>query len=135
MSIVKSSEPIYPVLDEVFQKATRPLTCADLLAIPAVFAAATRRWGDDKARVSDKLSDTLGFMWRRGTLDRFEAPPSHSMARYAYALPGKFLPNGQIEKIERPLTKAKGDLSIVEQANGEVVLEFEKFTIVIKPKQ
>ena len=133
MAMIKSADEIYPVITEALEKATRVLTCADLMGHPTVFTAALGRWGNDKARASEKLSDTLGFMWRKGVIDRFDAPPSSSFARYAYALPGRFDNSGAVTKIAPALTKNKGDMSIVER-DGEVVIELKDFTIVIKPK-
>lgn len=98
MATIRSTDEIYPILDEVFSKATHPLTAPDLMGIPDVFTAVVNRWGDDKVKAAEKLSNTLGFMWRRGALDRFPAPPSHSMARYAYAKAGKLDAKGEVIK-------------------------------------
>ena len=132
-TMIKSADEIYPVITEALEKSARVQTCADLMANANVFTAVTARWGEDKVRASEKLSDTLGFMWRRGVLDRFPAPPSHSLARYAYALAGRFGNDGQLKKIEQPSTKHKGDLSVVEK-DGEVIIELANFTIVVKSK-
>jgi hypothetical protein len=129
--MIRSTDEIYPTVTEALSKSTKPMTCADLMAVPTVFNAALNRWGQDKVKASEKLSDTLGFMWRRGVLDRFPAPPSLSMARYAYAIAGKFDHIG--EPITPPLTKHKGDLTVVEK-DGEVIIEMKNFTIVVKPK-
>lgn len=132
-TMIKSADEIYPVITSALEKATQVQTCSDLMANVEVFRAVTARWGEDKVRASEKLSDTLGFMWRRGVLDRFPAPPSHSMARYAYALAGMFGNDGRLKKIEQSATKHKGDLSVVEK-DGEVIIELANFTIVVKPK-
>lgn len=132
-TMIKSSDEIYPVITAALEKSARVQTCADLMATPDVFNAVIARWGEDKVRGSEKLSDALGFMWRRGVLDRFPAPPSHSFARYAYALAGRFGNDGQLKKIEPSSTKNKGDLSVVEK-DGEVIIELANFTIVVKPK-
>lgn len=132
-TMIKSADEIYPVITSALEKATQVQTCSDLMANVEVFRAVTARWGEDKVRASEKLSDTLGFMWRRGVLDRFPAPPSHSMARYAYALAGRFGNDGRLKKIEQSATKHKGDLSVVEK-DGEVIIELANFTIVVKPK-
>ena len=134
MIIIKSNDEIYPIVTEALGKATKLMTCADLMGVPDVFNAALARWGNDKVKASEKLSDTLRYMWVRGALDRFPAPPSHSMARYAYALAGRFGNNGEVKLAPpSPATKNKGDMTVVER-DGEVVIELKDFTIVIKPK-
>jgi hypothetical protein len=86
-----------------------------------------------KDRANDRLSDALGFMWRRGLLTRYPAPKTEkSFARYAYVWdeqedhkPVEPLPAKQ-------LGKSVGCL-ITEDSDG-VTLEFDKFVIVIKAK-
>jgi hypothetical protein len=131
MTIIKSTDEIYPIITDALKNANQPLTCADLMGMPEVFNAALRRWGQDKVRASEKVSDTLGFMWRRGILDRFPAPPSHSMARYAYAIANQHV--DEPVKIKPSSTKNKGDLNVIEK-DGEVVIEMKNFIIVVKPK-
>lgn len=133
MTTIRSTDEIYPILDKAFEGANKPLTVSDLMGFPDVFTASLERWGPDKVKAGEKLSNTLGFMWRRGALDRFPAPPSISMARYAYAKAGKLDAKGEVIKYEAPTTKNKGDMTIVEK-DGEVVIEMANFTIVIKPK-
>lgn len=133
MTIIKSNDGIYDVITQTLEKCNKPQTVSDLMAVPSIYTAALQRWGNDKVRAGEKLSDTLGFMWRRGVLDRFPAPPSRSMARYAYALVNRFTTDGELQKIEAPATKNRGDMTVVEK-DGEVVIELKDFTIVIKPK-
>ena len=71
---------------------------------------------------------------RRGILERFPATSTRSRARWAYGRK-----NVVTEEDAAPIpyepkvrTKNKGDLEIVQQ-NGEVILNFEKFTVVIRP--
>lgn len=134
MFLVKSNDEIYPALEKAFSQTTAPMTCVDLMDDPEVFSVAMRRWDNDKVKATEKLSDTLAFMWRKGVIDRFPAPHNtRSMARYAYAM--KNAPVEEVEPIpySPPSTRHKGDLAIIEK-DGEVILEFEKFTIVVKAK-
>lgn len=133
MVTIKSTDEIYPIITAALEKSEKIMTCADLLLDAAVFNAAMSRWGNDRVKAGEKLSDTLGFMWRRGVLDRFPAPPSHSLARYAYALKNKFNDAGDYAKIEPSPVKNKGDMTVVER-DGEVIIELVNFTIVVKPK-
>lgn len=132
--MIRSQNEIYESLDEAFDKAKHPLTCVDLMDIPTVRAAAINRWGSDIQEATEKLSDTIAFMWRRGVLERFPATSTRSRARWAYGRK-----NVVTEEDAAPIpyepkvrTKNKGDLEIVQQ-NGEVILNFEKFTVVIRP--
>ena len=135
MQTIRSNNEIYSALETALQKISQPQTCAELMDRPEVRAAALARFGNDVQIATNKLSDTLGFMWRRGVLDRFPAPTSRSMARFAYALKGTF------SNFDTPIVYEKSDLpklgkhalSITER-DGEVVLDFSQFTIVIKPK-
>lgn len=135
--MIKSPDEIYEVLDKVFESGsvTSPLTCVDLMDRPAVRGAAINRWGSDIQEATEKLSDTLGFMWRRGLLDRFPAPANgRTRARYAYAKQGMFKDfDTPIKYIAPEKTKNKGNLEIVEK-DGELVINLEGFTIVIRPK-
>lgn len=135
MVMIKSPDIIYPTLVTELEKATRPQTAPDLMGNPKVFAVCVEKWGTDKTKIGEKLSDTLGFMWRRGVLDRFPAPPSHQMARYAYALAGRTEAVVEEEpiKYDKPSTRNKGAM-IVHEKEGEVVIELKEFTIVVKPK-
>jgi hypothetical protein len=135
MSIIRSSDEIYGVVENALQNISEPQTCAALMDRPEVRAAAMARYGDDVQIATNKLSDLLAFMWRRGVLDRFPAPPSRSMARYAYALTKQFADaETPIPYVKESLPKlGKHALSIVER-DGEVILDFQQFTIVVKPK-
>ena len=121
---IKSTEAIYHVVEEALSQSEHPQSCAALMDRPEVRAAAVAKFGADVQIATNKLSDILSFMWRKGVLDRFPAPPSTSMARYAYALRNQILDSKAI---------SKHALQIVER-EGEVVLDFKQFTIVIKPK-
>ena len=132
--MIRSQNEIYEHLNEVFEKLKEPLTCVDLMEMPTVREAAIDRWGKDIQEATEKLSDTLGFMWRRGILDRFPAPLNpKNKARYAYAKKAVVNDIKAVQYEPKARTKNHGDLEILER-DGEVVLNFEKFTVVIRPK-
>lgn len=132
--MIRSQSEIYERLEEVFVKITEPMTCVDLMEIPAIRKAATERWGSDVQYATEKLSDTLGFMWKRDMLNRFSAPPNpRNKARWAYAKKNAPVSAEPIPYDPGTHTKNKGTLEIIEK-EGEVVLNFEKFTVVIRPK-
>lgn len=100
---------------------------------PSVREAALNRWGSDVQVATNKLSDTLGYMWRRGIVDRFSAPPSRSMARFAYTLKNATETPPMIKYGPAVKLDEKQTLSIQEK-DGEVILEFQNFTIRVIPK-
>lgn len=132
--MIRSQSEIYECLDKVFETAKEPLTCVDIMENSEVRSAAVARWGKDIQEATEKLSDTLGFMWRRGIVDRFAAPPNpRNKARYAYAKKQTVNSLEPVAYEPKVKTKNKGDMEIVEK-DGELILNFEKFTIVIKPR-
>lgn len=131
--MIRSNNEIYERLDEAFSAAKKPLTCVELMEIPAVRAAAIAHWGKDIQTATEKLSDTLGFMWRRKVIERVSSDTSRTRARFAYGRKEVMGDKEPIPPVPSAKTKNKGNLEIIEK-DGEVILNFEKFTIVIKPK-
>jgi hypothetical protein len=134
MALIKSNDAIYDAIDNALSNIKEPQIAPNLMDIPEVRQAAIAKFGSDIQIATNKLSDTLGFMWRRGVIDRFAAPPSRSQAKWAYARKGDF------SDFDTPITYhpsepklGKHALSITEK-DGEVVLDFQQFTIVIRPK-
>jgi hypothetical protein len=86
-----------------------------------------------KERANDRVSDTLGFMWRRGLLTRYPAPRTEkSFARYAYVWDEK--DNSKpVEPIAPKVTGKSVGCVVTEDSEG-VKLEFDKFVILIKAK-
>ena len=85
-------------------------------------------------RATNKPSDTLGFMWRRGLLTRFPAPKeSNSFARFSYIWDQQ---ENSRPVQDTPIARAavgKIGFTIAEIDDG-VLLEFQKFTVMIKSK-
>lgn len=142
---IKSTKGIYNILEKYLRAAaTRggggALTVTALMDIPEVRAAALEEYtADDDVRVAtNKLSDALGLMWRRGLLTRYPAPKeSNSFARYAYIW-DQSEDNKQIVGI--PPTRGKLHVDVekfectVSEFEGGVLLNFPKFSITIESK-
>jgi hypothetical protein len=96
-----------------------------------VHQEAENEFGKEKA--TERLSDTLGFMWRRGLLTRYPAPRTEkSFARFAYAWSEK---EDSRPVVIQPKIKTKSRAACtISEENGEVTIEFEKFFIVVKPR-
>lgn len=134
---IKSSKDIYNVLEKHLRAAAYPLTVTMLMDIDEVRRTALDELSPhdrDERKATDKLSDTLGFMWRRGLLTRFPAPKeSNSFARYSYIWDQK---EGSRPVQDAPIARAsagKVGFTVTEIDDG-VLLEFQKFTVMIKAK-
>lgn len=131
--MIKSADAVYEAVENALHGAKSPMTCASIMDDPEVRKAALERFGNDAQVATNKLSDVLGYMWRRGILDRYPAPPSRSMARYAYALKNQNFGDGESVELKPIDRLGKHALSITEK-NGEVILDFQQFTIIVRPK-
>jgi hypothetical protein len=129
---IKSAEPLYRVLEEAFSIAEQPLTAAQLMDISTVKQAATERYGKDVQTTTNKLSDMLGFMWRRGVVKRYDATEATTKARYAYGKKERAIAPA-LSAISPPtrLTAIKPTFTITESDN-EVTIAFENVTILVR---
>ena len=128
--MIKSSDAIYQVLYAAMEAANKPLSCVELLDIPDVGATARARWGGD---ARDRVSDTLGFMWRRQTLDKFPTDMVGRGARWKYALRNKFPSDPALNPVGKLVAVNKQKIKISQQED-EVIIEFEHFVLTVKPK-
>lgn len=140
MFTIRAGDEVYTALMETFEKADRPLNVAELMAHADVCTAVLARWDNDKVRGAELLSNRLAFMWKKGVLDRYNAPISKSFSRFSYGLKGKFGVEGEFEII-RPTTIPRKNKTLVpvpiavsETSTGEVTIELEHFTITVRPK-
>lgn len=132
MSGIRSDREIYQVIQKYLEPAESPMTCVDLIDVPEVFKVATEEFGDDKRVATNKLSDTLGFMWRRGLLTRYPTTGAGAqMARYGYVWNAR--EDNASKKPELPPVRSKTGLLIQEREDG-VMIEFEKFFVFVRPK-
>ena len=134
MKKIKSTAVIYDVVEAAMTGLVQPITVAELMEIPSVRTAAIEKFGADIQVSTNKLSDMLGFMWRRGVLERYPASSSITMARFAYMLKEaastepKAIPNAK----PRPVSNR---ILCTDLVDGSVQIDFEHFSIVVKPRQ
>lgn len=129
---IRSSNEVYQALEQVLRNEEEPLTCVALMERTVVRNAAVQEFGGDVQLATNKLSDVLGFMWRRGVIERYPAPRGGpTKARFAYAWPKK--PKPQKAPIAAPLPSKKPRFEIVE-SDDAVTLEFEQFTITVRKR-
>lgn len=128
---IRSKRDIYRLIEKHLMHAEEPMTCVDLMDIEEIAQEAMREFGQDKSEATNKLSDTLGFMWRRNVLSRYMTTgASGQKARYAYAWANKEEPG---VKTLPPHVRAKTGITVQEREDG-VMIEFEKFFVFIRPK-
>lgn len=142
MSTVQSELTLYHVLEQHLRTTEQPVTCVDLYDHPDVKAHADS---------VNKVSDTLGHLWRRGYLDRFVAPKTpHSQAKYAYIWKGPRLakpapksavpaqppaaahdggarPTGVVPILSRPTIE-------ISQDGANVVIDLPQLQIIIRAR-
>lgn len=134
---IRSERTIYQLVEAHLKTLKAPITCVDLMDNQEIRNEALEEFGGKERDVrvaTNKLSDTLGFMWRRGLLTRYPAPRSElSLARYAYswAADTKDAPARPISPPVR--STGKSALRITEHEEG-IELEFDKFIIYVRPK-
>lgn len=130
---IRSIKEIYQVLEKHLKLSTKPMTCVDLMDIPEVREEAIAEYGKDIRIATNKLSDALGLMWRRGILTRYPAPrEANTLARYAYVWDAS-QDAQESAPIPSPTISRKSTFNIAEQ-DGGVFIEFDKFTVFIKSK-
>lgn len=136
--VIKSDKTIYQLIEQRLREATSPMTCSDLMeTYDDLREEAIEEFGGktrDSRVAANKLSDLLGFMWRRGVLTRYPAPrTSTSFARYAYSIATQ--PEKEPSVIPPPVKlKSKSLVGIVEHDDC-VEIEFDKFVIFVKTKK
>lgn len=133
---IKSGKDIYNVVEKHLRAAAYPMTVTMLMDIQEVHDTALEELSPsgDLREATNKLSDTLGFMWRRGLLTRFPAPKeSNSFARFSYVWDQR---EDSRPVSDNPIARAmagKTGFTVTEIDDG-VLLEFQKFTVMIKAK-
>jgi hypothetical protein len=125
MAMIKSTAEIYNVLESALSALDHPVTAAALMENPVVRAEAVERYGSDIQIATNKLSDTLGFMARRNVLERYVSDDPRTTAKWAYKLKPK--------PVVKTISSAPS-LRFSENADGSLTIDFEKFSIVVKPK-
>lgn len=132
---IKSGKTIYQLLEKHLRDADTPMTCVELMEKADVRKQAKLDFGDlDVQLLTNKVSDALGFMWRRGLLTRFPAPrESHSLARFSYIWDKKEDAR-PVEPVPSPVISKKTGFIVSEYGDG-VLVEFERFTVLIRPKE
>lgn len=133
---IRSEKAIYQVLEKHLREAPEPLTCVDLIDRSDIYREFSKEYGGDKQSLTNKVSDALGFMWRRGLVTRFPAPRNTvTLARYSYVWDKKQDARSMESPPSVPLPDLKKSGFIVNEYGDGVMIEFEKFIVWVRPKQ
>lgn len=125
---IKSEAEIYRILEGYLKSTDTPLSSSTLWEHADVQA---------HARSAEKVSDYLGLMWRRNLLQRWNTPATAtSRARYAYTWKDESsdLPAPIAQKLKDVSTPHKRGNVVITEDNDRVVLDFDKFTIIVQAK-
>lgn len=122
---IRSSKTVYQLIEKHLQDSAEPLTCVELMEFPDLRQAAFEEYGNDIQLATNKVSDALGFMWRRDLLDRYRNADVTSKARFAY----KWSERKPSSPISSPSSK-KPEMKITEK-DGKVIIELNNITITI----
>ena len=124
---IKSENEIYKVIEKYLKESKAPLSSADLWERADVQA---------NARSAEKVSDYLGLMWRRGIIQRYDAPATAtSRARYAYSwLDEAEAPPTKVERLVPVHSTYKKSNVVITEEENRIVLDFDKFTLTIQAK-
>ena len=137
--VIKSDKPIYALVEKHLRLNPQPVTCSALMEIDEIRTEALRAFGGEDRDVvvaTRKMSNMLGFMWRRGILTRYPTPTTDtSFARFSYAMtevkeaPVKPIPPARPRSVPPP----KLPLT-VKECEGGVEIELANFIIIVKQK-
>lgn len=134
---IRSEKTIYQLLERALREAEGPLTCVELMDMPDIRKEALQEFGGrdrDVRQATNKLSDALGFMWRRGLLTRYHAPASStSLARFSYIWDKKEDAR-PVEPTPSPKSLRKKVGFVVNEYGDGIMIEFEKFIVLVRPK-
>lgn len=124
----KQEGGLYALLEARLKKAKHPLTAATLYDDPAV---------QQLAGSSNRVSDYLANLWRKGRATRCAAPPGDG-ARFAYGyrerthLDQHHYPVGQVAP-EAGVLLARPELTISEKHDA-ITIDLPQFSITIKKR-
>lgn len=122
----RSEDGLYDALEEELKKSGQPMDCVQLFEFASV-----RKY----AASSNRVSDYLGNMWRKGVLTRLPAPRgTGSNARWLYAWKGRKteLPSMEqaVDFLDKHMILQRPNVEISEQGKN-IKIELAELTITI----
>lgn len=129
---IRSKDSIYLVVEKALKNAGKPMTAPELMDTAEVRKVAIARFGGDIQTTINKLSDTLGFMWRRGVVVRYPSASPSSRVRYSYGLKEKT--EAEVKPILPPARPSRKPIFNVVESDDAITFDFESFTLIVKRK-
>lgn len=134
---VASNEEIYDlILKYIGDNDNHPMSATMLHQIGEIQEACMRRWGVKDERSVAKISDLLGFLWRKGLLVRHWNNEAGSKTRYAYNIKLNYLPSKKAEPKPPPNPKIAevkvNEGTQIEEIGDELHIRGKYFHITIK---
>ncbi len=134
---VASNEEIYDlILECIADGGNEPMSATMLYQVGEVQQACERRWKTTGERSVAKISDLLGFLWRKGLLVRHWNNEAGSKTRYAYNIKLNYLPRSRGEPKAPPTPKIVGvkvnEGTEIEEIGDEVHIRSKYFHITIR---
>lgn len=137
---IASTEEIYDlILDSIAANDNEPMSATMLYQVGEIQRACKSRWGTTNEKSVAKISDLLGFLWRKGLLTRHWNHEAGSKTRYAYSVKTNYLPKpkGEPKLPESPkVARVKvNEGTEVEEIGDEVHIRGKYFHITIKRRE
>lgn len=123
---IRSEAEIYKIIERLLKNSSAPLSSSALWENSDVRA---------NARSAEKVSDYLGLMWRRGLLQRWDVPATAtSRSRYAYSWLNEDEAPQKIERLHPVASTYRKSNVVVTEDGDRVILDFDKFTLIVQAK-
>lgn len=134
---VASNEEIYDlILKNIGDNDNQPMSATMLHQIGEIQEACLRRWGVKDERSVAKISDLLGFLWRKGLLVRHWNNEAGSKTRYAYNIKLNYLPSAKGEPNPPPNPKIAevkvNEGTRIEEIDDELHIRGKFFHVIVK---
>jgi hypothetical protein len=127
----EAKQTIYQLIEEILKNSGEALTGLELLEHPGVkeklYAMYEKRGKTVASDYGTHISNTLGYLWRKGLVDRYKSRKYGGRSWYVYKYKERNL------QISPPAQTSKLDYMIKDEKDS-VTLEFENFEITIKRK-
>lgn len=117
-----SEEGLYRALEKSLRAANKPLDCVQLFDKPDV---------QQHAASSNRVSDYLGNMWRRGLVKRVPVPEPGRGPRWAYMWKDKVPPElGAIGYVPHGIVDRPG--LVISEEGDQIQIDLKDTVIIIK---
>lgn len=122
---------IYQLIEKILKETNQALSGNELLDYPGIKEKIQAMYATRPAQIASDygthISNILGYLWRKGLIDRYKSTRIGERSWYVYKYKDRNL------QISPPAQSSKLDYTIKNE-NDAVTIEFENFEITIKRK-